>query len=229
MQPPQLYFADRNLKVLHASRRAFETVQNACFNTCQVDQVHPAQVPVAYMAAGNSFGMMSDGVVGALESATQGGNVVKNVQRAIAEHHAGELHVGSCVVVHFADARPGGTSVVFAPTMRAPTDDISATLNAYFSFRAALLAARAHGFRSMVVCCASDAYGKMQPDVVATQMRAAYDSVYGGAGPGFDHKSIVENNRWLSCSVIPPPPPPDRSQPHSHHHPHHLPPVYIRR
>ena len=193
---PELFFVNRNLKIMSAMRRAFEHVYTARFNVCDISQVCPAHLPMAYVVAGNSFGVMSSGTEYALEHALSDRlppdtTVQKLVQMAIVRDHGGELHVGSCVVVHIPNA-----TVVYAPTVRVPGDVTATTLNAYVAFRAALLATRGT-FRSLLVCCGMCGGGK-DPDVAAKQMRAAYDSVYGGdARP--DWRSIHDNHRWLAA------------------------------
>ncbi len=196
--PPALHFVDRNLGVITCLRRAFRGVPATSFNSCDLTQVRPATLHhrVAYVAGGNSFGMGAGGVDGALEHVLGGPDGVRaRVRRAILDRHGGELHVGSCVVV---ESHVHGVSLAYAPTSRVPGEDVSDTLNVYLAFRAALLATG--GACGYLVCCGlGDGW---HPAVAAKQMRAAYDSLYGGGGGGGgenpDWKSIHENHAWMT-------------------------------
>jgi O-acetyl-ADP-ribose deacetylase (regulator of RNase III) len=113
------------------------------------------------------------------------------VQSVILERHHGELHVGAAEVVETDHAR--WPFLVVAPTMRVP-EPVGNTLNAYLSFRAALLAIRrfnqaapAPRIRSLVVPGLGTGIGAMDARRCAAQMRIAYDQAAGpGRIPSFD-------------------------------------------
>lgn len=95
--------------------------------------------------AGNSFGGMSGGVDGVvnthLSSYSPGEYVQARVKRAIVADYAGELPVGCAVAV--ATLNPRHRVLVYAPTMRVPAPLPPDTIAPYLAFRAVLLKAAA--------------------------------------------------------------------------------------
>src|SRR4051812_17460998 len=85
----------------------------------------------ALVSPANSFGIMDGGLDAAIRD-TLGLTVQQRLQRAIIEHHHGELPVGAAEVVATDD--PRWPYLVAAPTMRVP-ERVAQTLNAYHAFR----------------------------------------------------------------------------------------------
>jgi len=123
----------------------------------------------AMVSPANSFGIMDGGLDAAIRD-TLGFSVQQRAQRAIVDHHHGELPVGAAIVVD--SDEPRWPHLVVAPTMRIP-ENVAHTLNAYLAFRAALLASIARGFGSLVCCGLGTGIGGMEPRRAATQMRMA--------------------------------------------------------
>jgi O-acetyl-ADP-ribose deacetylase (regulator of RNase III) len=130
----------------------------------------------------NSFGDMGGGIDKAIDDFHHGA-AQRAVMAAIAEHFLGELPVGVALVVEVAARR--FPFVVAAPMMRVP-GGVADTINAYLAMRAALVAVlrynqgAGHPVRSLAVLGLCTGVGGMHPAEVASQMRAAYDSVVGG-------------------------------------------------
>jgi O-acetyl-ADP-ribose deacetylase (regulator of RNase III) len=135
----------------------------------------------AIVSPANSFGFM-DGGIDLLYSKYFGWELQTDLQALLAEQHYGELPVGQAVVVATGhDAIP---FLISAPTMRIP-GDISATVNVYLAFRAALIAVQSHNARTTVpiqtllVPGLGTGIGGVAPAVAARQMRLAYDAIIG--------------------------------------------------
>jgi O-acetyl-ADP-ribose deacetylase (regulator of RNase III) len=128
--------------------------------------VHPA---AAMVSPANSFGIMDGGLDAAIRD-TLGHTVQTRVQRAIIDHHHGELPVGAAEIVTTDDAR--WPLLVVAPTMRIP-ESVAQTLNAYLAFRAVLLACARRDVASVVCCGLGTGIGAMDPHRCAVQMRMA--------------------------------------------------------
>lgn len=142
----------------------------------------------ALVAPTNSFGRMDDGLAAEIIEFF-GEDVEADVQRAIRERHDGELVVGAAEVI--ITGAPQYPFLVCAPTMRVP-QNVSRTVNAYLSFRAALRIVREfndlHGqpIETLVVPGLGTQNGLMPPLRAARQMRAAYDQVMFGTTPNTD-------------------------------------------
>ncbi|MCC8964672.1 macro domain-containing protein [Bradyrhizobium sp. Pear76] len=138
----------------------------------------------AIVSPANSFGFM-DGGIDLLYSKFFGWTLQTDLQAAIAEYHHGELPVGQAAIV--ATGHDCIPFLVSAPTMRVPSD-ISATVNVYLAFRAALIAVLAHNartkapIRTLLVPGLGTGIGAVAPQAAARQMRLAYDAIMGGRG-----------------------------------------------
>lgn len=136
----------------------------------------------AIVSPANSFGFM-DGGIDAVYAYQFGPGLQARLQALLTESHAGELPVGSAVIV------PTGRAeipwCISAPTMRLP-EGVANTLNAFLAFRAALLAVIAHNrsdaspIRTILCPGLGTGVGNMPADRCARQMRAAWDRVVGG-------------------------------------------------
>lgn len=161
----KILLIDRQPAMIRAWRQVFadrddvEVIEDDYF-------VRPAG---AMVSPANSFGIM-DGGLDALIRDVLGFAVQQRVQRVIVEKHHGELPVGSAELVATGDDK--WPALVVAPTMRIP-ESVANTLNAYLSFRAALLACQRVGIQSMVCCGLATGIGGMEPIRAAVQMRMA--------------------------------------------------------
>ena len=175
----QIYLVDRHPPMVEAWSRAF----------AKVDEVEPVQGDYfdrpadAMVSPANSFGIMDGGLDRAIRDQL-GFGVQDAVQLRILEEWHGELPVGAAVVVDTGDER--WPRLIAAPTMRVP-EPVGRTLNAYLSFRAVLIAARAAGIESLVCCGLASGIGGMDPNRCATQMFLAHRQVMAPARfPSFD-------------------------------------------
>jgi O-acetyl-ADP-ribose deacetylase (regulator of RNase III) len=136
----------------------------------------------AIVSPANSFGFM-DGGIDAVYTYQLGIQVQEGLRAVLARDFGGELPVGQAVIV------PTGRReipwCVSAPTMRTPRD-VSATVNAFLAFRAALIAVLEHNrgqdtpIRTILCPGLGTAVGRMPVRRCAHQMRAAWDRVFGG-------------------------------------------------
>lgn len=142
----------------------------------------------ALVSPANSFGRM-DGGLDAQIVEFLGEDIEIEVQQMIGSRHDSELVVGLAeIVITQATQFP---FLVVAPVMRVP-QNISRTVNAYLSFRAALRSVcdfnELHGnpIQTLLVPGLGTDTGFMPPLRAARQMRAAYEVVMRGAAPNLD-------------------------------------------
>jgi O-acetyl-ADP-ribose deacetylase (regulator of RNase III) len=172
MLPSRILLIDRQAPLVSAWAEAFashdrvEPIQGDLFD-------HPAD---ALVSPANSFGIMDGGLDRAIRDVL-GFSVEKRAQRAIVDHHHGELPVGSAEIVP--SDEPRWPWMVVAPTMRIP-EVVGQTLNAYLAFRAALVAILQHNranpskpIQSVVCPGLATGIGAMEPRRCAAQMRVA--------------------------------------------------------
>ncbi len=128
----------------------------------------------AILSPANSFGFM-DGGIDLAYSHFFGWEIQDRLQQLLRRDHAGELPVGSAVVVPTQhEAIP---FLVSAPTMRVP-GRISETVNVYLAFRAALLAVKSsRQIKSLLSPALGTGVGTMPIDRASRQMYAAYAEV----------------------------------------------------
>ena len=134
----------------------------------------------AMVSPANSFGIMDGGLDAAIRSAL-GYQIESDVQAIILQKYHGELPVGVAEIVPTSNAR--WPFLVVATTMRVP-ESVANTLNAYLSFRAALLAVLRHNqgagmspIKSLLVPGLGIGVGRMDARRCAAQMRVALDNV----------------------------------------------------
>jgi len=128
----------------------------------------------AILSPANSFGFM-DGGIDLAYSHFFDWDLQDRLQETLRREHAGELPVGSAVVVptHHRDI----PFLISAPTMRVP-DNIADTVNVYLAFRAALLTVKASkGIQSLLSPALGTGVGSMPVERAASQMYAAYADV----------------------------------------------------
>ena len=120
-------------------------IASSVFSSCPYFTVRRTSIVNAshpcIATAGNSFGGMSGGVDGAvnthLSSVTPDEYVQDRVKAQIVKVYAGELPVGSAVAV--TTAHPVHQTLVYAPTMRVPGPLPTDTIAPYLAFRAVLV------------------------------------------------------------------------------------------
>jgi O-acetyl-ADP-ribose deacetylase (regulator of RNase III) len=123
-----------------------------------------------------------------------GGEVQEAVIAAISDQYLGELPVGVALMVEVHQRLV--RYVVASPTMRVP-GDVSNTLNAYLSMRAALVEIYKHNaqgeriIRSVAVPGLCTGVGQMPRSVAAHQMRAAYENVVRGGWKSVKHPALA--------------------------------------
>lgn len=158
---------------------AFEDVDNVFVS--QGDITKYDILVDAIVSPANSFGYMTGGI-DAVYVDWLGEQMHINARTAIERDHYGELPVGQAIVVETASMII--PSLVVAPTMREPMR--VPPINAYLSFRAALIAIIENNkwFHSReissVLCPGMGTLtGKIPMDMAAKLMRAAYDAING--------------------------------------------------
>jgi O-acetyl-ADP-ribose deacetylase (regulator of RNase III) len=176
MLPERILLVDRSHSLCEAWSQAFQSFD-------QVEVVEGdffASDSDAMISPANSFGIMDGGLDLAIRNAL-GIGIQAVVQRTIIDRHHGEMPVGCAEVVATSNMR--WPHLVVAPTMRIP-ESVAQTVNAYLSFRAALLAVDRHNtgqggppIRSLLVPGLGTGVGGMDPRRCAAQMRIAYDHV----------------------------------------------------
>ena len=128
----------------------------------------------AILSPANSFGFM-DGGIDLAYSHFFGWDLQDRLRERLRRDHAGELPVGSAVVVP--THHKAIPYLVSAPTMRVPSD-IGDTVNVYLAFRAALLAAKANEqIGTLLSPALGTGVGGMLVERAARQMYAAYAEV----------------------------------------------------
>ena len=160
----------------------------AAWRVMFADLIAGSQVEVSYgdildaepadglVSPANSFGFM-DGGIDAVYLLRFGFAFQDRVRAVIEREHAGELPVGSAVLVETGD--PKFPNLVVAPTMRVP-GDVGGTVNAYLAMRAALAMSDRVGLRSLLCPGLGTAVGQMDPTIAARQMRLAWDNIVEG-------------------------------------------------
>jgi O-acetyl-ADP-ribose deacetylase (regulator of RNase III) len=152
----------------------------------------------AIVSPANSFGYM-DGGIDLVYIQRFGWELQSRLQSHLKVQHDGELPVGHAAIVETLDAEI--PYLISAPTMRIPMD-VSDTLNAYLSFRAAIRAVKQHNIentnqiRSVLCPGLCTAIGRMPADLAAKQMATAYRVCVLGAriGPS-SHLDLSRGDR----------------------------------
>jgi O-acetyl-ADP-ribose deacetylase (regulator of RNase III) len=130
-------------------------------------------------SAGNSFGGMSGGVDGIvnthLSSFTPESYVQDLVKRRILRDFDGELPVGAAVAV--ATMHPRHTALIYAPTMRVPGPLPADTIAPYLAFRAVLVTAVRVGVDAVSVPLFGTGAGEVSVRKACMQMHAALESI----------------------------------------------------
>ena len=170
-----VHLRDINAGIVKAWEQAFADVPEVHVSRGDIFE-HRAD---AIVSPANSFGFM-DGGIDLLYSKHFGWSLQTDLQALLAEQHYGELPVGQAVVV--ATGHDSIPFLVSAPTMRVP-GDISATVNVYLAFRAALIVVLTHNahtttpIRTLLVPGLGTGIGAVAPAAAARQMRLAYDAI----------------------------------------------------
>jgi O-acetyl-ADP-ribose deacetylase (regulator of RNase III) len=175
MSPETLYLVDTRKPLVAAWEQAFSpygSVEPCCDDFFSRDAD-------ALVSPANSFGNMDGGLDAAIR-ATLGGQIEQRVQDMIIDRYHGEMPVGAAEVVPTGHSR--WPFLVVAPTMRVP-EPVPRSLNAYLSFRAALLAVSAFNrgpagvqIKTLVAPGMGTGTGRIDERRCAAQMRVAYDA-----------------------------------------------------
>lgn len=169
---------DRNADLVGAWEAAFETATAPSGWTFEIRQEDfLAENASALVSPANCFGYMDGGLDDTILVALPG--IDDRVQAAILAEAHGELPVGQALVVETGDKR--WPLLVAAPTMRIP-EPVPQTYNAYYAFRAVLLAIKrwnadnsSKPIETVRVPGFASGIGQMSPKMVAAQMREAWD------------------------------------------------------
>jgi len=175
-----IHLRDINAGIVKAWEQAFAELPEVHVSRGDIFE-HKAD---AIVSPANSFGFM-DGGIDLLYSKYFGWDLQTALQALLAEQHYGELPVGQAVIV--ATGHDSIPFLISAPTMRIPLD-ISATVNVYLAFRAALIAVQSHNahttdpIQTLLVPGLGTGIGGVAPAAAARQMRRAYDAIMGNRG-----------------------------------------------
>ena len=131
----------------------------------------------AVVSPANSFGIMDGGIEGKYRDFF-GMSIEDKVRERIKRDFHGELLVGQAFITDTGDER--FPRLISAPTMRVPSD-VSGSINAYLAFKAILFTTLENGVESMISPGLASLSGRMPYNLVARQMRAAYDFVFNGS------------------------------------------------
>jgi O-acetyl-ADP-ribose deacetylase (regulator of RNase III) len=174
---PRVHLRDYSLELVQAWEQDFKN-DDVCVSQGDI-KTHEHSVD-SIVSPANSFGYMTGGI-DAIYVSWFGESVNENAQRAIKQHSFGELPVGSALIVDT------GSDVIkkciVAPTMRVPM--IVPPINAYLSFRAALIAIVYHNrtnlgcnrINSMLCPGMGTATGKISAKDASQMMYLAYTQV----------------------------------------------------
>jgi O-acetyl-ADP-ribose deacetylase (regulator of RNase III) len=172
----KLYLRDNNSEVTAAWRAQFADLIASSRVEVSYGDIFEAAPAEGLVSPANSFGFM-DGGIDAVYLLRFGFAFQDRVRAVIENEHAGELPVGSAVIVPTDDKH--FPNLVVAPTMRVP-GDVSGTVNAYLATRAALAISVRAGLRSVLCPGLATAIGETDPTIAARQMRLAWDNVIDG-------------------------------------------------
>jgi len=199
MLPTRIILVARRQALVDPWNEVFESfdsveVYNGDFFTHDAD---------AMMSPANSFGIMDGGLDAAIRSLL-GFQIESEVQAVILEKHHGELPVGTAEIIPTGHSR--WKYLVVAPTMRVP-ESVADTLNAYLSFRAALLSVMRHnrtsgGSRidSLLAPGLCTGVGRMDARRCAAQMRVAYATL--SKPPRIPSYSMIHEVHRKLCSAF---------------------------
>jgi O-acetyl-ADP-ribose deacetylase (regulator of RNase III) len=141
-----------------------------------------SQVADAIVSPGNSFGLMDAGI-DKLICEHFGVKIEQNLQRIIKKEYYGELVVGNAIIIKTNNEKI--PYFISAPTMRAPMR-LGESVNPYLAVRAVFIAIIEHNshiknrkkrISSVIIPGMGIGTGKMPREIVAKQMKEAYDSI----------------------------------------------------
>lgn len=189
----KIYLRDKDPMMVHAWKNYFK---NEVDVEISLGDIFSGPKADAIVSPSNSWGFM-DGGIDLVYSERFGWDVQKRLQQEIENGHYGELPVGLATIITTNDK--DFPYLISAPTMRVPMS-VTGTVNAYLSFRAALVAVKqwnnpiySHGSINSILCPGlGTAVGQLHFDVCAKQMFYAYQTV---------EKGIVKNFKTLKEAV----------------------------
>jgi O-acetyl-ADP-ribose deacetylase (regulator of RNase III) len=162
------------------------------------------------VSPGNSFGEMNGGVDGTINTHLSAYSTYHRmdwyVQSSINERFAGELPVGSHVIISVID-HPKREWLIYTPTMRV-AEEVSTGINAYLAFRSALLGAidmnkidksDKKDFELIACPLFCTGAGSMNIHTACKQMREAYDSIKYGSLIKKDWQVYHTHHRMLKA------------------------------
>jgi O-acetyl-ADP-ribose deacetylase (regulator of RNase III) len=171
----QISFCDMNSDVIHALASSFMSIKMVEILQGNILHLHSD----ALVSPANSFGDMGGGLDKAIDDFYKR-KAQPLVKTAIAEQFFGEIPVGVAIVLEMKTTQ--FPFLIVSPTMRIP-GSVQATINAYLSMRALLVAIlqhnrhHSHKIQTVAIPGLCSGIGGMSPDQSAQQMRKAYDNV----------------------------------------------------
>lgn len=183
-----IVLADIDADLADAWRRTFKGIGGVEIHHGSIFDVEAD----ALVSPANSYGFMDGGIDAAFYDRF-GAQIELGVRRQIFDRHHGELLVGQAALVETGDTRH--PYLIAAPTMRVPMVLEPNTVNPFLATRAVLLLLR-HGqfdtgakagerladhLRRVAFPGMGTGVGKVDPDLCARQMRAAYGEFAAGS------------------------------------------------
>lgn len=151
----------------------------------------------AIVSPANSFGIMDGGLDGKLRDFF--GKEIENLVRdKIEKEYFGELPVGCAVTVK--TGNKNFPILISAPTMRVP-ENIATTQNVYLSMRAILLQCLINNIESVLIPGLGALSGQMPFEIVARQMRVAYDKIIRKSVRYAHWREEKELQRYMQCEL----------------------------
>jgi|WetSurMetagenome_2_1015567.scaffolds.fasta_scaffold681861_1 O-acetyl-ADP-ribose deacetylase (regulator of RNase III) len=197
MSQLKVILTDSNESLFHAWKSEFANINDVTIKNISIFDIEAD----AIISPANSFGIMDGGLDGKLRDYF-GSFVEKSVIMKIKENYNGELPVGCAIITNTNNTK--FPFLVSAPTMRVP-EEVSNTINAYLAMKAILICLVQNNIKSAAIPGLCSLSGRMPYNIVARQMRCAYEKIILGK---YDYSHWREEKalqRYLKCEVPYPP------------------------
>ncbi len=190
----KIILADININMTDAWTKEFSGYKNISIVNDSIFNVKSD----AIISPANSFGIMDGGIDGKLRDFF-GISIETAVRTKITQEYWGELPVGSAIIVQTGNNQ--FPYMISAPTMRVP-EEVYNSLNAYLAMRAILtLAQTIKEINTIAVPGLCALSGRMPYEIVARQMRVAYDKIIIGSIQYSHWREEKQLQSYLKCET----------------------------